>query len=844
MKRISVKLLPLFAICLALCCLLCGCAGTGIKNASFEKGSGEKIEGWTAYNYERSAGEPDAGSIAISDQGYSGKGILITNKIANDNRIHQEIKVAKGAYYKVSVMVKIVDVIDAEIGGAAGAGFNISAINASYRSEALYTTNNEWTEYTAYIKTGKNQTAVDLSIGIGGYSSESVGSAYVDEVTVSKVSALPSGVNAVSVEDISKSKEEEKGTSAKETWLKILFGVLTVAMATFVILVIKKHDEDEFARKNPLSGKSAKLGKKDLILIIVLTAVCAGASFYKLGDAKGPETYWEPQASQESVTVEFDKVQTVSRISYLPNIPRSSNATYAVFYEATDGAGDFTEISRFSRSDSDPPEFFEWKLIDKSFTTRRVRIVCVTRGLALNEMAFWAKDSGGSYVQIPVTVTAQIQGTNETGHLPNRLFDEQNTAQAYRTYENGTYFDEIYFPRTAYEHINGFSIYEVTHPPLGKTLISLGIRMFGMNPFGWRFMGTLMGVLLVPLMYLLALKLLKRTNYAFIAAFLLAFDFMRTAQTRLATIDTYSVFFIILMYYFMFDYFEIRSYDRPFWRGMLSLFLSGLCFGLGAASKWTSIYAGLGLAILFFIQKFSEAYDIRLGRVSDAKGNRWFLKNFLPTCLMCVLFFIIIPLGIYVLSYLPYMPSNPDKTLIQVVIDNQKYMYRYHSGLTATHPYQSSWYSWLLDLRPIYYYSSSSAGLPSGIRASVASFGNPAVWWVGLICLPAAGYFTWKRREKAMVVAFVGYACQLFPWIMVTRCTFIYHYFTSVPFLILMIAYTIKCLYEDKAIGKPTVFVYLAIVLLLYVLFYPVLVGMHVKSDYITNLRWFSSWSF
>jgi len=843
-KNIVRKLLPLAAMLLVLCCLFTGCAGTGLKNASFEKGSGEKIEGWTAYNYERSAGETDSGSIAISEQGYSGKGILITNKIANDNRIHQEIKVAKSAYYKVSVMVKVIDVIDAETGGAAGAGFNISAINASYRSEPLYTTNNDWQEYTAYIKTGASQTTVDLSIGIGGYSSESVGSAYVDEVSVTKVSTLPSGVSAVSVEDVSKSSEKEKEDSGASIWLKILFGVLTVALATFVILVIKKHDEDEFIQKHPLSEKKAKFGKKDLILVLILTVVCAAASFYKLGDAQGPESYWEPQAAQESVTVEFDKVYTVSRTSYLPNIPRSSSATFVIYYEATDGAGDYTEICRFSRGDSDPPEFFEWKLIDKSFTTRRVRVVCTAKGLALNEMAFWAKDEAGKYVQIPLTVTTQVQGTNETEHLPIRLFDEQETAQAYRTYENGTYFDEIYFPRTAYEHINGFSIYEVTHPPLGKTLISLGIRMFGMNPFGWRFMGTLMGVLLVPLMYLLALKLLKRTNYAFIAAFLLAFDFMRTAQTRLATIDTYSVFFIILMYYFMLDYFETRSYDRPFWRGMLPLFLSGLCFGLGAASKWTSIYAGVGLAILFFIQKFSEAYDIRMGRVSGAKADKWFLKNFLPTCLMCVLFFIVIPLGIYVLSYLPYMPSNPDKTLLQVVIDNQKYMYRYHSGLTATHPYQSSWYSWLLDLRPIYYYSSSSAGLAAGLRASAVSFGNPAVWWMGLICLPAAVYFTWKRREKAMVVAFIGYACQLFPWIMVTRCTFIYHYFTSIPFLILMIVYTIKCLYEDKAIGKPTIFIYLGIVLLLYILFYPVLVAMPVKSDYITNLRWFSSWSF
>ncbi|MBP5730686.1 MAG: phospholipid carrier-dependent glycosyltransferase, partial [Clostridia bacterium] len=73
---------------------------------------------------------------------------------------------------------------------------------------------------------------------------------------------------------------------------------------------------------------------------------------------------------------------------------------------------------------------------------------------------------------------------------------------------------------------------------------------------------------------------------------------------------------------------------------------------------------------------------------------------------------------------------------------------------------------------------------------------------------------------------------------------FIYHYFTSVPFLIIMLVYVIKCLYEDKVIGKPTIFIYMGIVLLLYILFYPVLTAIPVKDSYISDLRWFNSWSF
>ena len=38
------------------------------------------------------------------------------------------------------------------------------------------------------------------------------------------------------------------------------------------------------------------------------------------------------------------------------------------------------------------------------------------------------------------------------------------------------------------------------------------------------------------------------------------------------------------------------------------------------------------------------------------------------------------------------------------VIDNQKYMFSYHSGLNSTHPYQSAWYEWPLGNRPVWFY--------------------------------------------------------------------------------------------------------------------------------------------
>lgn len=90
------------------------------------------------------------------------------------------------------------------------------------------------------------------------------------------------------------------------------------------------------------------------------------------------------------------------------------------------------------------------------------------------------------------------------------LFDEQDVGDYAYTYMNSSYFDEIYHPRTAFEHLNRMKPYETTHPPLGKVIMAIGVAIFGMNPFGWRFMGTLFGIIMVPVMYLMGKKIFKR----------------------------------------------------------------------------------------------------------------------------------------------------------------------------------------------------------------------------------------------------------------------------------------------------------------------------------------------
>jgi dolichyl-phosphate-mannose--protein O-mannosyl transferase len=75
----------------------------------------------------------------------------------------------------------------------------------------------------------------------------------------------------------------------------------------------------------------------------------------------------------------------------------------------------------------------------------------------------------------------------------------------------GFVFDEVYYVDGARDYLAyGVEVAKsapefVVHPPVGKWLIALGIKIFGDNEFGWRFMGALLGSIMVILIALIAL---------------------------------------------------------------------------------------------------------------------------------------------------------------------------------------------------------------------------------------------------------------------------------------------------------------------------------------------------
>lgn len=597
----------------------------------------------------------------------------------------------------------------------------------------------------------------------------------------------------------------------------------------------------------PSTTERSRLQRKDWLWMGSLTFIYAAVALFGLGSMKGPVTPWQPSATGQSFYVDLGEAKTLERITSFGGV-----GTGKFKLEFASSPEEWTNPVEV---DSNHVAVFAWRSQSVALEARYVKLTVTQPGFSIHEMAIY---EAGSKEPLPIAaIIDKDAGQPKRGEVAF-IFDEQSLMVYTHNYMKGSYFDEIYHARTAYEHIEGIVAYENTHPPLGKIIIALGIKLFGLNPFGWRIAGTVIGIAMVPIMYMMARRLFGRTAYAALATGLLAADFMHFSQTRIATIDVYGVFFIMLMFHFMNKYLSLSFYRTKLAATLVPLGFAGLFFGLGVASKWIVLYGGAGLAVMLAISLWDRYMEYRSAKrvlerswdvdeTFDTNALRRvvsvFPKYTIGTLAACVLFFVAIPAGIYALSYIPVLTVMEGGYTLKALIDYQVHMYSYHSNLVSSHPFSSSWWEWPFMKRPVWYYSGGE--LASGMKSTIVAMGNPVIWWAGIVAMLLTIWLSVKRRDKGVYMLWIAFLAQYVPWMLVPRETFLYHYFAMVPFFILSIVYICKVMEERMPETKWIRRLYLAAAAVLFILFYPALSGMIVPSWYVDGLlRWFPSWVF
>ena len=261
------------------------------------------------------------------------------------------------------------------------------------------------------------------------------------------------------------------------------------------------------------------------------------------------------------------------------------------------------------------------------------------------------------------------------------------------------------------------------HPCLRNILVYYALRMFGSGVLGVKGASLLLGTLCTPLIGLVARRIFKDDRIALIAALLWACDALVIDFSRQGINDIYLAFFPLAAIYLAYRY---RESGNQGW-----LLGSGVCFGLGLASKWSALFPLLVTFTLLVAAIRKEAEGPATARLA-----RYFHAAVL---------LLLVPLLVYFLTFAPWFGRGYSLAEWPAL---QRSMFLETSQHAGYHPKQwddrdNRAYKWFV-MPSVFVDPFMNMDAPDGGSRDIPSFdksvtvvlgyANPLVW---LLVLPA-----------------------------------------------------------------------------------------------------------
>lgn len=328
------------------------------------------------------------------------------------------------------------------------------------------------------------------------------------------------------------------------------------------------------------------------------------------------------------------------------------------------------------------------------------------------------------------------------------------------------------------------------HPPLAKLLIALSMYLQGDNAYGWRIPSVIFGSVGIFIFYLLMKKITNYKILPLIASFLFSFDNLILVHSRIATLDIFTLTFMLLGFYWYFS-------GHPY--------LSAIGMALSALTKISGV---AGLIIIIILHVARSARD----RPHPRPWNEvfaWFEKYFV----------------IYVGSFLLLLTimdrlwvgySNP--------FSHIEFIINYSIALTSTCPSGiiSCPWQWLINQIQIpYLIVSVSAGDVKYDSIAFLGAMNPAVLYLAIPAVIYSGYNYFEKRSDFPLFMVVWFVVTYLPYYPATiighRVTYLFYFLMSVPAVCGAAAHMIL----DQNPPKLIVLFYLSVVLVSFYIMFP-----------------------
>ena len=403
-------------------------------------------------------------------------------------------------------------------------------------------------------------------------------------------------------------------------------------------------------------------------------------------------------------------------------------------------------------------------------------------------------------------------------------------------------FDEIYYVDGAKDFLkygveieNGASEF-IAHPPIGKWVIASGIKLFGDNPFGWRFSTALLGTLSILFVYLISKHLFNSEKWALLSAALVSLDGLHLVMSRTSLLDMTLMFFILVGLFALLK--------ENFW-------LAGFLFGLALATKWSAIYYVAFFGIYYLAR---DIYRIQLNEESK-------VRNYLQITARRAAQLAILPLFTYVASWIGWFNSSlgwsrnwgvENAGLLPNALRSfwhyQSEILYFHTHLTENHSYEAKAWSWLIMYRPTSFFYETPKGCGAASCAQeVLAMGTPVLWWIATISLVILVALWLKNKQWSTGFILLAVSAGYLPWfVFPQRTTFTFYAIIFEPWLIMAFVVVLRNYYLTS-FGNPKLKLYSIIFITClisanFIYHFPIFVGQIITYDDWHSLMWFKKW--
>jgi dolichyl-phosphate-mannose-protein mannosyltransferase len=437
-------------------------------------------------------------------------------------------------------------------------------------------------------------------------------------------------------------------------------------------------------------------------------------------------------------------------------------------------------------------------------------------------------------------------------------------------------FDEVFYGNFASSYWQGSYFFDL-HPPFVKLLFAFVGKIFNLDQFtvdwssignsipisviGLRILPMIAGLLLPIIVYAICRRLEFSKSASFVGASLVILENSLTVQSRYILPDIIMLFVGFSAILFYLEYIKRLGLSRWSW----SFAISTISAGLALTIKWT------GLTFLFLIIVM-EVYRL----YCDSTKIKVLLKKISIFTLKYLVISAVIYTSLFFIhfSILPnsgpgdvFMSQRFQKTLIgnsnyndpnlvpsnfvEKITELNRVMFTSSSGMTATHPNSSKWYTWPIMQRSVFYWQDNATSTDSQ-HSYIYLLGNPFIYWLGtisVIMLILVSIFKLIIRKKlsidpetskVMIFITIGYLANLLPFMLIGRVMFLYHYETALIFSIMAVAFLVDIMVPKKKV--IAIVLILAIALSAFIYWSPLTYGTPLTDLQMKSRMWLTTW--